>query len=96
MNFKINSRPLFTIIFRLKNDNFKTHDFSPHIERVLAGVFSNYFAMLIIFSQNFFLLSIESCFIDQALKNLSGTKMTNQQLILANLTLNSLRAVRKS
>ena len=38
VNFKINSRPLFTIIFRLKNDNFKTHDFSPHIEKVLAGV----------------------------------------------------------
>ena len=39
MNFKINSRPLFTIIFKLKNDNFKTRDFSPLIERVLAGVF---------------------------------------------------------
>ena len=38
MNFKINSRPLFTIIFKLKNDNFKTRDFSPLIERVLAGV----------------------------------------------------------
>ena len=38
MNFKINSRPLFTIILKLKNDNFKTQDFSPHIERVLAGV----------------------------------------------------------
>ena len=38
MNFKINSRPLFTIIFKLKNDNFKTRDFSSHIERVLAGV----------------------------------------------------------
>ena len=38
MNFKINSRPLFTIIFKLKNDNFKTQDFSPLIERVLAGV----------------------------------------------------------
>ena len=37
-NFKINSRPLFTIIFKLKNDNFKTRDFSPLIERVLAGV----------------------------------------------------------
>ena len=37
-NFKINSRPLFTIIFKLKNDNFKTQDFSPLIERVLAGV----------------------------------------------------------
>ena len=38
MNFKINSRPLFTTIFKLKNDNFKTRDFSPLIERVLAGV----------------------------------------------------------
>ena len=38
MNFKINSRPLFTIIFKRKNDNFKTRDFSPRIERVLAGV----------------------------------------------------------
>ena len=38
MNFKINSRPLFTIIFKLKNDNFKTRDFSPLIERALAGV----------------------------------------------------------
>ena len=38
INFKINSRPLFTIIFKLKNDNFKTWDFSPLIERVLAGV----------------------------------------------------------
>ena len=38
MNFKIDSRPLFTIIFKLKNDNFKPRDFSPLIERVLAGV----------------------------------------------------------
>ena len=38
MNFKINSRPLFTIIVKLKNDNFKTRDFGPLIERVLAGV----------------------------------------------------------
>ena len=38
MNFKINSSPLFTIIFKLKNDNFKIRDFSPLIERVLAGV----------------------------------------------------------
>ena len=38
MNFKINSRPFFTIIFKLKNDNFKTRDFSPLIETVLAGV----------------------------------------------------------
>ena len=33
------SRPFFTIIFKLKNGNFKTRDFSPLIERVLAGVF---------------------------------------------------------
>ena len=38
VNFKINSRPLSTIICKLKNDNFKTRDFSPLIERVLAGV----------------------------------------------------------
>ena len=43
MNFKINSRPLFTIIFKLKNINFRTRDFSPLISRVLSGVsgFSN-------------------------------------------------------
>ena len=36
MDFKIkNSRPLFTIIVKFKNDDFKTRDF---IERVLAGV----------------------------------------------------------
>ena len=38
MNFKINSKPLFTIIVKLKNDDFETRDFSPLIERVLAGV----------------------------------------------------------
>ena len=38
VNFKINSRPLFTIIFKLKNGNFMTRDFSPLIKRVLAGV----------------------------------------------------------
>ena len=38
VNFKINSRPFFTIIFKLKNVNFKTRDFSPLIEWVLAGV----------------------------------------------------------
>ena len=32
--------PLFIIIFKLKNDNFKTRDFSLLIERVLAGVTS--------------------------------------------------------
>ena len=38
VNFNINSRPLFTIIFKLKNGNFMTGDFSPLIKRVLAGV----------------------------------------------------------
>ena len=38
VNFKINSRPLFTIIFKLKNDNFMTRDFSLLIEWVLTGV----------------------------------------------------------
>ena len=38
MKFKINSRLLITVIFKLKNDNFKTRDFSLLIERVLAGV----------------------------------------------------------
>ena len=38
VNFKINSRPLFTIIFKLKNDNFKTRDFSPLIKRVITDV----------------------------------------------------------
>ena len=38
VNFKINSRPLFTIIFKTKNVNVKTRDFSPLIEWVLAGV----------------------------------------------------------
>ena len=38
VNFKINSRPLFTIIFKLKNGNFMTRDFSPLIKKVLAGV----------------------------------------------------------
>ena len=42
MNFKINSRPLFIIIFKLKNDNFKTRDFSPLIERGPAGVTATY------------------------------------------------------
>ena len=35
---KKKSRPFFIIIFQLKNGNFKTRDFSPLIERVLAGV----------------------------------------------------------
>ena len=34
----MNSRPLFTVIFKLKNVDFKTRDFSPLIELVLAGV----------------------------------------------------------
>merc|ERR1712051_555931 len=38
VNFKINCRPLFTIIFKLKNVNFRTRDFSPLIPRVLSGV----------------------------------------------------------
>ena len=60
MNFKINSRPLFTIIFKLKNDNFKTRDFSPLIERALAGVnavsvqskenFNDYLAMFCLYT----------------------------------------------
>ena len=37
---KKKSRPFFIIIFKLKNGNFKTRDFSPLIERVLAGVIS--------------------------------------------------------
>ena len=40
VNFKINSRPLFTIIFKAKKVNFKTRDFRPLIEWVLAGVLS--------------------------------------------------------
>ena len=40
VNFKINYRPRFSIIFELKNDKFKTRDFSPLIERVLTGVTS--------------------------------------------------------
>ena len=38
VNFKINSTPLFTIIFKLKNVIFRTRDFSPLIPRVLSGV----------------------------------------------------------
>ena len=38
MDFKKKSRPFFIIIFKLKNGNFKTRDFSPLIERALAGV----------------------------------------------------------
>ena len=34
----MNSSPLFTIICKLKNDNFKTRDFSPLIKRVITGV----------------------------------------------------------
>ena len=40
VDFKKKSRPFFTIIFKLKNGNFKTRDFSPLIETVLAGVLS--------------------------------------------------------
>ena len=42
MNFKINSRSLFTVILKLKNENFKTRDSSPLIERLLAGVEDQY------------------------------------------------------
>ena len=42
VNLKINSRPLFTVIFKLKNDNFKTRDFSPLIKRVITGVTVSY------------------------------------------------------
>ena len=35
---KKNSRPLFTIIFKSNDGDFKTPEFSPLIERVLAGV----------------------------------------------------------
>ena len=38
VNFKINYRPLFNILCKLKNDNFKTRDFSPLIKRVITGV----------------------------------------------------------
>ena len=40
VDFKKKSRPFFIIIFKLKNGNFKTRDFSPLAERVLAGVMS--------------------------------------------------------
>jgi len=36
--FQKKYRPCFIIIFKLKNGNFKTRDFSSLIERVLAGV----------------------------------------------------------
>ena len=39
MDLKKKSIPFFIIIFKLKNANFKTLDFSPLIERVLAGVY---------------------------------------------------------
>ena len=38
VDFKKKPRPFFIIIFKLENGNFKTRDFSPLIERVLAGV----------------------------------------------------------
>ena len=52
MNFKINSRPFF----KLKNYNFKTRDFSPLIERVLAGVG----AARKIFGPSYFVTSLEN------------------------------------
>ena len=42
VNFKINSR-LFTIIYKLINDDFKTRDFSPFIETVLSLKKKNWF-----------------------------------------------------
>jgi hypothetical protein len=41
ISFKINSRSLFTMIYKLKNDNFKIQDFSPLIERVTTVSFSS-------------------------------------------------------
>ena len=38
VDFKKKSRPFFIIFFKLKNGNYKTRDFSPLIEKVLAGV----------------------------------------------------------
>ena len=46
MDFKKKSRPFFIIIFKLKNGNFKTQDFSPLIEIVLAGVGCQLFSHL--------------------------------------------------
>ena len=54
MNFKLNSRPLFTIICKLKNDKIKTRDSSPLIETVLAGVT----VVVIVFSM---VLKLEVC-----------------------------------
>ena len=60
VNFKINSRPLFAIIFKLKNVNFRTRDFSPLIEWVLVGVSwwkqptLNYYYILFILINNLF------------------------------------------
>ena len=65
MNFRINSRPLFTIIFKLKNDNFKTRDFSPLIEKVLAGVTQ--------IKTKVFLLTEESEIVDITLERPSRT-----------------------
>ena len=45
VNFKINSGPLFAIFFKLKNDNFKTRDFSPLILEKLAGVPCNHWIL---------------------------------------------------
>ena len=39
VNYKINSRPLSTIIFKLNIGNFMTRDFSPLIKWDLAGVY---------------------------------------------------------
>ena len=47
MDSKKKSRPFFIIIFKLKNGNFKTRDFSPLIGRVLAGVYEVNFQRLV-------------------------------------------------
>ena len=49
-NFKVNSRPLITIIFKLKNGNFMTRYFSPLIKRVLTGVIGS--GLLLTFGLN--------------------------------------------
>ena len=41
MDFKKKSRSFFIIIFKLKSGNFKTRDFSPLVEKVLASVKSD-------------------------------------------------------
>ena len=63
VNFKMNSRPLFTIIFKLKNDNFKTRDFSPLIKRVITGVIEHLNFLLPFIAENTkYHVSKEICF----------------------------------